>query len=43
MVECADCGETQNCATQLQRERWVFKNHIGHTTYQWREREVAHA
>ena len=37
MAECRECGITENCATQKQRERWVFKNHIGHTIYMWRE------
>lgn len=37
MAQCQDCGITENCATQLQRERWVFKKHIGHTILMWRE------
>lgn len=39
MAQCEDCKVTENCATQLQRERWVFKHHIGHTIYTWRRTE----
>jgi hypothetical protein len=42
MAQCQDCNVTTDCATQLQRERWVFKHHIGHTVLTWR-REVSHA
>lgn len=36
MAQCQECGVTENCATKLQRERWVFKKHIGHTVWFWR-------
>lgn len=38
VVECEDCKVIENCATQLQRERWIFRHHIGHTIYTWRRR-----
>lgn len=43
MAECRDCEVTETFATQLQRERWVFKHHIGHTILTWRQREASHA
>lgn len=37
MAECEDCEVTQEFKTQKQRSDWVFKRHIGHTIWQWRQ------
>ncbi len=36
MAQCEDCAITEEFQTQLQRDRWVFKKHIGHTIWIWR-------
>jgi hypothetical protein len=36
MAQCEDCATTEMFSTQLQRERWVLKGHIGHTIWTWR-------
>lgn len=37
MAQCEECELIEDFKTALQRERWVFKKHIGHTIWQWRQ------
>ena len=39
MAQCVECHKTEEFKTQLAREREVFKRHIGHTIYTWREKK----
>jgi hypothetical protein len=37
IAQCEECNLTEEFKTQLQRQRWVEKRHIGHTVWQWRK------
>lgn len=40
MAQCQECGVTETFPTQLQREKWIHKRHIGHTLWLWRAQPV---
>ncbi len=37
IAECPECKMTQEFKTRNQRQLWIFKKHIGHTVYLWRQ------